>query len=87
MHRRQGLDHARRRVADRQRRRATTASATHFTVNIIPHTAAATTLGDLAAGRQLNVEIDVLARYLERMMAAPITLQHEQLPLAHHIVM
>ena len=44
--------------------------ATHFSVNIIPHTAEQTTLGDIAAGRQLNVEIDVLARYLDRMLAA-----------------
>jgi riboflavin synthase len=43
---------------------------THFSVNIIPHTAKETTLGDLAAGRQLNVEIDVIARYLDRMIAA-----------------
>jgi riboflavin synthase len=43
---------------------------TRFTINIIPHTAAHTTLGDLAPGRQLNVEIDVIARYLQRMMAA-----------------
>ena len=42
---------------------------TRFTVNVIPHTAAHTTLGDLAPGRQLNVEIDVLARYIERMLA------------------
>jgi riboflavin synthase len=44
--------------------------STHFSVNIIPHTATHTTLGDLATERQLNVEIDVLARYLSRMMAA-----------------
>jgi len=43
---------------------------THFSVNIIPHTAQQTTLGDLAQGRQLNVEIDVIARYLDRMIAA-----------------
>ena len=43
---------------------------THFSVNIIPHTAQETTLGDLAAGKQLNVEIDVIARYLDRLMAA-----------------
>jgi len=43
---------------------------THCAVNIIPHTAAQTTLGEIAAGRQLNVEIDVLARYLDRMIAA-----------------
>ena len=44
--------------------------ATHFSVNVIPHTWQHTTLGDLAVGRRLNVEIDVLARYLQRMMAA-----------------
>jgi riboflavin synthase len=43
--------------------------STHFSVNIIPHTAQITTFDDLAAGRQLNVEIDVIARYLERMIA------------------
>jgi riboflavin synthase len=44
--------------------------AVQFSVNIIPHTAEITTLGEIAAGRQLNVEIDVIARYLERMLAA-----------------
>ena len=44
--------------------------STHFAVNIIPHTAQHTTLGDIEQGQQLNVEIDVLARYLERMLAA-----------------
>jgi riboflavin synthase len=43
---------------------------THFSVNIIPHTAAHTTLGQVTAGRQLNVEADVLARYIDRMMTA-----------------
>jgi len=42
----------------------------HFSVNIIPHTALHTTLGELTAGRQLNVEVDVLARYIDRMLAA-----------------
>ena len=41
-----------------------------FTVNIIPHTGEHTTFGEIAVGRQLNVEIDVIARYLERMLAA-----------------
>ena len=41
--------------------------ATRFTVNLIPHTADHTTLGGIAAGRKLNLEIDVLARYLKRM--------------------
>ena len=44
--------------------------STHFSVNIIPHTAQQTTLGDLAQGRQLNVEIDGLARYIDRMLAS-----------------
>jgi len=43
---------------------------THFTVNIIPHTAQHSTLGAVGAGSQLNLEIDVLARYLKRMTAA-----------------
>jgi riboflavin synthase len=42
---------------------------TQFTVNLIPHTAQHTTLGELTTGRQLNVEVDVLARYIERMLA------------------
>jgi riboflavin synthase len=43
---------------------------TRFSVNIIPHTAQQTTLGEIAQGRQLNVEIDVIARYIDRMLAA-----------------
>lgn len=46
------------------------ADSTDFSVNIIPHTAQHTTLGQLQAGQQLNVEIDVLARYIDRMLAA-----------------
>lgn len=38
-----------------------------FGLNIIPHTAAVTTLGALAPGDGVNLEIDVLARYLRRM--------------------
>jgi riboflavin synthase len=44
--------------------------STHFAVNIIPHTAQHTTLGEIKQGQQLNVEVDVLARYLDRMLAA-----------------
>lgn len=40
---------------------------TAFGLNIIPHTAAATTFDDLSIGRDLNIEIDILARYLGRM--------------------
>ena len=41
----------------------------HFTLNIIPHTAAMTTLGGLKAGTPVNLEIDILARYLARMQS------------------
>jgi riboflavin synthase len=38
-----------------------------FDVNIIPHTQAVTTLGELRVGDGVNVEIDVVARYLDRL--------------------
>jgi riboflavin synthase len=39
-----------------------------FDVNIIPHTLKETTLGELRIGHEVNIEIDVVARYLERLM-------------------
>ncbi len=39
----------------------------HFGLNIIPHTAEVTTLGELRQGGEVNLEIDVVARYLQRM--------------------
>jgi riboflavin synthase len=42
---------------------------THFAINVIPHTAQETTLGSVAQSQQLNVEVDVLARYIDRMLA------------------
>lgn len=39
-----------------------------FDVNIIPHTHEVTTLGELQLGDEVNIEIDVVARYLERLM-------------------
>jgi riboflavin synthase len=45
------------------------AEGIRFSVNIIPHTAQQTTLCTLAERQQLNVEIDVLARYIQRMLA------------------
>ncbi|MFA6606852.1 MAG: riboflavin synthase [Sphingomonas sp.] len=42
-------------------------TTSHFSLNIIPHTQAMTTLGDLHPGDAVNIEIDVLARYLKRM--------------------
>ena len=43
---------------------------TRFTVNLIPHTSDHTTLGGVGPQRKLNLEIDVLARYLQRMADA-----------------
>jgi riboflavin synthase len=42
-----------------------------FTVNLIPHTLAATTLRQLAVGRPVNLEVDVIARYVERLRSVP----------------
>ncbi|TFI57265.1 riboflavin synthase [Sphingomonas parva] len=39
-----------------------------FAINIIPHTAERTTFSALAPGRPVNIEIDILARYIGRMM-------------------
>jgi riboflavin synthase len=41
-----------------------------FSINLIPHTVAVTTLRALAAGSRVNLEIDLIARYAERMMVA-----------------
>ncbi len=39
-----------------------------FDVNIVPHTSAVTTLGDYGPGQSVNLEVDLIARYLERLM-------------------
>ena len=48
---------------------ADTGAGVDIHLNIIPHTAAVTTFADLEVGRAVNLEIDVLARYLQRMEA------------------
>ncbi|WP_068635826.1 riboflavin synthase [Thauera butanivorans] len=40
-----------------------------FSINLIPHTVAMTNLKHLAAGSRVNLEIDLIARYVERMLA------------------
>jgi riboflavin synthase len=40
-----------------------------FEVNLIPHTVATTTLKLLKAGSRVNLEVDLIARYVERMLA------------------
>lgn len=39
-----------------------------FEVSIVPHTLRATTLGGFAVGRRVNLEVDIIARYLERLV-------------------
>jgi riboflavin synthase len=41
-----------------------------FGINIIPHTWQVTTIGGYAPGRRVNLEIDPIARYVERLLAA-----------------
>jgi riboflavin synthase len=42
----------------------------HFSVNLIPHTLAVTSLGTLRAGARVNHEVDLIARYVERLSRA-----------------
>jgi riboflavin synthase len=41
---------------------------TEFSVNLIPHTQEVTTLGEFAPGRRVNLEVDQVARYVERLL-------------------
>src|SRR4051812_22893901 len=43
--------------------------ACRFSINLIPHTISVTTLKHLRAGSQVNLEIDLIARYVERMIS------------------
>jgi riboflavin synthase len=45
------------------------AGACRFSINLIPHTIAMTTLKHLRAGSKVNLEIDLIARYVERMLS------------------
>lgn len=48
-----------------------TASGCEFSINVIPHTIQVTTLKHLRAGAKVNLEIDLIARYVERMLSMP----------------
>jgi riboflavin synthase len=48
------------------------ADACEFSINLIPHTIENTTLGTLKAGSAVNLEIDLIARYVERMLTPGI---------------
>lgn len=45
-------------------------AGSRFHVNLVPHTIAATTLGVLAPGATVNLEVDLVARYVERLASA-----------------
>jgi riboflavin synthase len=47
------------------------AGACELSINLIPHTLENTSLGNLSAGQPVNLEIDLIARYVERMLTAP----------------
>lgn len=42
----------------------------HFVIDLVPHTRAVTTLGAIAPGTDLNLEVDLVARYLDRLITA-----------------
>lgn len=46
-----------------------------FDINLVPHTLAVTTLGELQPGARVNIEIDTMARYVERLLGAEQPLQ------------
>lgn len=47
-----------------------TVDGTDFTINLIPHTLENTTLGRLQPGSKVNLEVDLIARYCERLLSA-----------------
>ena len=50
---------------------ADSADGCEVSINLIPHTVENTALGTLKAGSRVNLEIDLIARYVERMVTAP----------------
>jgi riboflavin synthase len=53
------------RVADK-------ADGSELSINLIPHTLESTTLASILVGERVNLEIDLVARYVERMLTAPV---------------
>lgn len=54
----------------------------HFDLNIIPQTMAETVFGDYAPGSKVNLEVDVIARYLERLVLGAAAADHSADPAA-----
>ena len=61
------------RVVDLPDTQNNSAIGCEISINIIPHTISNTALGQLAEGAQVNLEIDLIARYVERMLANTMT--------------
>lgn len=51
-----------------------TLTADQVEINLIPHTISATTLNGLQAGAKVNIEVDMLARYVERLIGNQVNL-------------
>ena len=58
-----------------------------FSINLIPHTVAVTTLKNLQVGGRVNLEIDTLARYVDRMLAAGARRMYTDRPAAAAILL
>ena len=58
-----------------------------FTVAIIPHTSAVTTLGTKQRGDLVNIEVDVIAKYVQRMLRPHLTTTAStvRLPIEQHV--
>ena len=52
-----------------------TVTADQIEINLIPHTISATTLNGLQAGAKVNIEVDMLARYVERLIGNQVNLE------------
>ena len=61
----------------------TAADARSFSVGLIPHTLAVTALGALAVGTPVNVEVDVVAKYVERLLQAGVATPYEPAEQEH----
>jgi len=57
-----------------------TVNGATFSVNIIPHTQAETIIQDYKVGRKVNLEVDLIARYLERLMQGESAADEQQDP-------
>ncbi len=53
---------------------------TRFHINIIPHTAGLTTIGDLAVGDEVNIETDLIGKYVEKMLSSRLGGRKEDRP-------